>query len=46
MPELKAKPRVRRTNHKISPADLLRRHSPIKNGLKIKDEDKPLHKFI
>lgn len=48
MPELKltkAKPRVRKTTHKISPADLLRKHSPIKNGLKIKDEDKPLHKY-
>ena len=48
MPEIKltkAKTRVRKTNHKISPADLLRKHSPIKNGSKIKEEDKPLEKY-
>jgi hypothetical protein len=28
-----------------SPADELRKHSPIKAGLKIKDEDKPLEKY-
>lgn len=28
-----------------SPADELRKHSPIKHGLKIKDEDKPLEKY-
>lgn len=43
MPE--TKPRTRKTTHRISPAELLRRHSPIKNGLKIKDEDKPLDKY-
>jgi protein-tyrosine phosphatase len=41
MPET---PRTRRTTHKLSPADYLRKHSPIKKGLKIKDEDKPLEK--
>jgi protein-tyrosine phosphatase len=43
MPE--TKPRTRKTTHRISAADLLRKHSPIKNGLKIKDEDKPLDKY-
>lgn len=37
-------PRTRKTTHKLSPADYLRKHSPIKKGLKIKDEDKPLEK--
>ena len=39
MPEIKK--RVRRQ----SPADYIRAHSPIKKGLQIKDEDKPLDKF-
>jgi protein-tyrosine phosphatase len=43
MPETKT--RTRKTTHRISAADLLRKHSPIKNGLKIKDEDKPLEKY-
>lgn len=43
MPE--TKPRTRKTTHRISAADLLRKHSPIKNGLKIKDEDKPLEPY-
>lgn len=43
MPE--TKPRTRKTTHRMSAAELLRRHSPIKNGLKIKDEDKPLDKY-
>lgn len=33
--------RTRKKTH-MTPADYLRKHSPIKNGLKIKDEDKPL----
>lgn len=37
--------RQRRTNHKLSLADHIRKHSPIKNGLRIKDEDKPLTKY-
>lgn len=41
MPET---PRTRKTTHKLNPADYLRKHSPIKKGLKIKDEDKPLEK--
>jgi protein-tyrosine phosphatase len=43
MPE--TKPRTRKTTHKLSPADYIRKHSPIKNGLKIKDEDKPLEMY-
>jgi hypothetical protein len=43
MPE--SKTRSRKTTHKLSAADLLRKHSPIKNGLKIKDEDKPLEMY-
>ena len=43
MPETKK--RVRKTTHHMSPADYLRKHSPIKNGLQIKDEDKPLEKY-
>jgi len=38
-------PRARKTTHKLTAAELLRRHSPIKNGLKIHDEDKPLDKY-
>jgi protein-tyrosine phosphatase len=37
-------PKVRKTTH-ITPADYLRKHSPIKKGLQIKDEDKPLEKY-
>ena len=44
MPETKPT-RTRKTTHRISPADLLRKHSPIKNGLKIKNEDKPLEAY-
>jgi protein-tyrosine phosphatase len=29
----------------MTPADYLRKHSPIKNGLKIKNEDKPLEMY-
>lgn len=36
--------RVRKANH-MTPADYLRKHSPIKKGLKIKDEDKPLEMY-
>jgi protein-tyrosine phosphatase len=43
MPE--TKPRTRKTTHNISAADLLRKHSPIKNGLNIKNEDKPLEPY-
>ena len=43
MPE--TKPRTRKTTHRVSAADLLRKHSPIKNGLKIKNEDKPLEPY-
>ena len=39
------KTRQRRTDHKISLAEHIRRHSPIKNGLRIPDEDKPLAKY-
>lgn len=36
--------KVRKTTH-LTPADYLRKHSPIKKGLKIKDEDKPLEMY-
>lgn len=37
--------RIRRTTHKLSLADYIRRHSPIKQGLRIPDEDRPLAKY-
>ena len=37
--------RTRRTDHKMTLADYIRKHSPIKAGLRIPDEDKPLAKF-
>lgn len=40
-----SKIKSRKTTHKMTPADYLRRHSPIKNGLTIKDEDKPLEMY-
>jgi Dual specificity phosphatase, catalytic domain len=38
------KPRTRKNDH-MTPADYLRKHSPIKKGLVIKDEDKPLEMY-
>lgn len=43
MPE--TKPRNRKTTHRMTPADYIRKYSPIKNGLKIKNEDKPLEPY-
>lgn len=43
MPE--DKPRTRKITHRLSPAELLRKHSPIKNGLQVKNEDRPLEKY-
>lgn len=37
--------RTRKTHHKLTLADYIRRHSPIKQGLRIPDEDKPLAKY-
>lgn len=37
--------RTRNTNPRLSVADYIYKHSPIKKGLKIKDEDKPLTKY-
>lgn len=37
--------RTRRTDHKMTLADYIRKHSPIKAGLRIPDEDKPLAKY-
>lgn len=37
--------RKRRTDHKMSLADYLRKHSPVKPGVIVKDEDKPLAKY-
>ena len=34
-----------RTTHKMTLADHIRKHSPIKQGLRISDEDKPLAKY-
>jgi protein-tyrosine phosphatase len=41
----KSIPRTRRTTHKLSLADYIRKHSPIKAGLRIPDEDEPLAKY-
>ena len=43
MPE--DQPRTRNITHRLSPAELLRKHSPIKNGLQVKNEDRPLEKY-
>lgn len=46
MGEKKKSPkRVRRTDHKLTLADYIRKHSPIKAGMRIDDEDKPLAKY-
>ena len=37
--------RVRKTEHKLTLADFIRRHSPIKAGMRIDDEDKPVTKY-
>ncbi len=37
--------RVRNTEHKLSLADYIKRHSPIKAGMRIADEDRPLTKY-
>ena len=37
--------RVRKENHKMTLADYIRKHSPIKAGLRIADEDKPLASY-
>lgn len=39
------KKRTRKTTHRLSLADYIRRHSPIKAGLRIPDEDKPLASY-
>jgi dual specificity phosphatase 12 len=36
--------RVRQTDHKVALSEFIRKHSPIKKGLKVVDEDKPLTK--
>lgn len=43
-PNIKSK-RIRATTHKLSLADYIRKHSPIKAGLRIADEDMPLAKY-
>jgi protein-tyrosine phosphatase len=37
--------REKKKNHKLNLADYIRRHSPIKAGMRIDDEDKPLAKY-
>lgn len=39
------KKRTRKTTHKMTLGDYLRKHSPIKKGAKIINEDKPLCKY-
>lgn len=39
------KPRTKKSDHKMSLSDFMRKHSPVKNGVVIKDEDKPLAKY-
>jgi hypothetical protein len=36
--------RVRKSDHKLPLEDFIYKHSPIKKGVVIKDEDKPLSK--
>jgi protein-tyrosine phosphatase len=38
------KPKQRKTNH-LSTSDELYKHSPLKKGLKVKDEDEPLENY-
>ena len=45
MTDIKKNVRQRRTTHKLTLADYIRKHSPIKAGMRISDEDKPLAKF-
>lgn len=45
-PKVEIKPkRTRKTDHKMSLADFIRKHSPIKAGMRIADEDRPLAKY-
>lgn len=37
--------RVRKTDHRVSLAEYIRKHSPIKAGMRIADEDRPLAKY-
>lgn len=39
------KKKTRRTTHRLTLADYIRKHSPIKAGLRIPDEDKPLTSY-
>lgn len=41
----KSPKRVRKTDHRMSLADYIRKHSPIKAGMRITDEDRPLTKY-
>lgn len=41
----KKQKRTRKTTHTMSLSDYLRKHSPIKKGAMIKNEDKPLSKY-
>ena len=45
MADKKRSVRRRRADHKMTLADYIRKHSPIKAGLRIPDEDKPLAKY-
>ena len=41
----KSPKRTRKTTHKLSLADYIRKHSPIKPGVRLENEDKPLTKY-
>jgi protein-tyrosine phosphatase len=43
--QIKNTRRVKKTNHKMTLADYIRKHSPIKAGMRIADEDRPLAKY-
>ncbi len=41
----KSPKRTRKTTHKLTLADYIRKHSPIKAGMRLANEDKPLAKY-
>jgi protein-tyrosine phosphatase len=45
VPSVEKVKRTRKTTHKMSLGDYIRAHSPIKNGLRVDDEDMPLAKY-
>lgn len=45
VPKKKSPKRTRKTDHKLTLADYIRKHSPIKAGVRLADEDAPLAKY-